>query len=80
MVEDLLTEVTSAPYLSRHVSAAIPVFYGYLFFVCFSSFVHASVTDPGVRFETSQRSDYFEVWAKGRNLDTTSQSSPPGCS
>ncbi|KAL8687944.1 MAG: hypothetical protein Q9218_006019 [Villophora microphyllina] len=39
---------SSAPYLSRHVSAAVPVFYAYLFFICISSFIHASVTDPGI--------------------------------
>lgn len=38
----------SGPYLSRHVSPVIPVFYAYLFFLCLSSFIHASVTDPGV--------------------------------
>ncbi|KAL8733601.1 MAG: hypothetical protein Q9166_002010 [cf. Caloplaca sp. 2 TL-2023] len=47
-VPSILFLAYSAPYLSRHVSAAIPVFYAYHFFVCFSSFVHASVTDPGI--------------------------------
>ncbi|KAL8862309.1 MAG: hypothetical protein Q9178_001318 [Gyalolechia marmorata] len=48
LVPSILFFACSAPYLSRHVSAAIPVIYAYLFFVCFSSFVHASVTDPGI--------------------------------
>ncbi|KAI4263169.1 MAG: hypothetical protein L6R42_001672 [Xanthoria sp. 1 TBL-2021] len=48
LVPSILFFACSAPYLSRHVSAAIPVFYAYLFLICFSSFVHASVTDPGI--------------------------------
>ncbi|KAL8738043.1 MAG: hypothetical protein Q9181_001111 [Wetmoreana brouardii] len=40
--------VSSAPYLSHHVSPAIPIFYAYLFFICTSSFIHASLTDPGI--------------------------------
>ncbi|KAL8656640.1 MAG: hypothetical protein Q9226_002596 [Calogaya cf. arnoldii] len=48
LVPSILFFACSAPYLSRHISAAIPVFYAYLFFICFSSFVHASVTDPGI--------------------------------
>ena len=39
------------PYLSQHVSPAVPFFFAYLFFICISSFVHASVTDPGVSLE-----------------------------
>ena len=38
----------SAPWLWRHVSPAIPILYAYIFVVCMSSFIHASVTDPGV--------------------------------
>ncbi|KAL8772049.1 MAG: hypothetical protein Q9209_002715 [Squamulea sp. 1 TL-2023] len=48
LLPSILFFACSAPYLSRHVSAAIPVLYAYLFFICFSSFVHASVTDPGI--------------------------------
>ncbi|KAL8820969.1 MAG: hypothetical protein Q9223_000923 [Gallowayella weberi] len=48
LVPSILFFAFSAPYLSSHVSAAIPVLYAYLFFVCFSSFIHASVTDPGI--------------------------------
>lgn len=36
------------PYLSDKASPAVPFFFAYLFFVCISSFIHASVTDPGV--------------------------------
>ncbi|KIX07258.1 uncharacterized protein Z518_01911 [Rhinocladiella mackenziei CBS 650.93] len=40
--------VYSAPWLWHHVSPAIPIVFAYLFFVCLSSFVHASVVDPGI--------------------------------
>ncbi|KAL4805498.1 DHHC palmitoyltransferase-domain-containing protein [Aspergillus unguis] len=38
----------SAPWLWHNISPAIPVVFGYLFYLCFSSFVHASVVDPGI--------------------------------
>ena len=38
----------SGPWLWHHVSPAIPIIYAYLFCVCMSSFIHASVSDPGV--------------------------------
>ncbi|KAK1141615.1 Eukaryotic peptide chain release factor GTP-binding subunit [Aspergillus melleus] len=38
----------SAPWLWHHISPAIPILFAYLFFVCFSSFIHASVVDPGI--------------------------------
>lgn len=44
----ILFLVYSGPYLSQHVSPALPFFFAYLFFICISSFVHASVTDPGI--------------------------------
>lgn len=39
----------SAPWLWHNISPALPITFGYLFFVCMSSFIHASVSDPGVR-------------------------------
>ncbi|KAJ5738373.1 hypothetical protein N7493_001528 [Penicillium malachiteum] len=38
----------SAPWLWHNVSPAIPILFAYVFYVCFSSFVHASVVDPGI--------------------------------
>lgn len=38
----------SAPWLWHNVSPAIPITFAYLAFICMSSFVHASVADPGV--------------------------------
>jgi palmitoyltransferase ZDHHC9/14/18 len=39
---------TSAPWLWHNISPAIPIVYAYVFYICISSFVHASVSDPGV--------------------------------
>ncbi|QSS54011.1 palmitoyltransferase erf2 [Histoplasma capsulatum var. duboisii H88] len=38
----------SAPWLWRNASPAIPIIFAYLFLLCFSSFIHASVVDPGI--------------------------------
>ncbi|KAL8944276.1 MAG: hypothetical protein Q9216_000571 [Gyalolechia sp. 2 TL-2023] len=48
LTPSILFFACSGPYLSHHVSPAIPVLYAYLFFICISSFIHASVTDPGI--------------------------------
>lgn len=38
----------SGPWLWLHVSPAIPIIFAYLFLIVISSFIHASVTDPGI--------------------------------
>ncbi|KAL2866042.1 palmitoyltransferase ERF2 [Aspergillus lucknowensis] len=38
----------SGPWLWHHISPAIPIVFAYLFYLCFSSFIHASVVDPGI--------------------------------
>ncbi|KAJ5624572.1 hypothetical protein N7510_000881 [Penicillium lagena] len=38
----------SAPWLWHNISPAIPICFAYVFYLCFSSFVHASVVDPGI--------------------------------
>ncbi|KAF2805335.1 palmitoyltransferase erf2 [Mytilinidion resinicola] len=38
----------SAPWLWHHVSPAIPIVFAYIFLICMSSFLHASLTDPGI--------------------------------
>lgn len=48
VVPCVLFFVFSAPWLWHNVSPAIPITFAYLAFVCMSSFIHASVTDPGV--------------------------------
>ncbi|RMD39477.1 hypothetical protein DV735_g5659, partial [Chaetothyriales sp. CBS 134920] len=40
--------IFSAPYLWHHVSPAVPITFAYLFFLCLSSFFHASFVDPGI--------------------------------
>lgn len=38
----------SAPWLWQNVSPAIPLVFAYLFFICLSSFLRASLVDPGI--------------------------------
>ncbi|KAL5049859.1 Palmitoyltransferase erf2 [Aspergillus fruticulosus] len=38
----------SGPWIWRNISPGIPVLFAYVFYLCFSSFIHASVIDPGV--------------------------------
>ncbi|KAI9819185.1 MAG: Eukaryotic peptide chain release factor GTP-binding subunit [Pycnora praestabilis] len=38
----------SAPWLWLNVCPAIPILFAYIFMICLSSFVHASVSDPGI--------------------------------
>ncbi|KAI1950335.1 Eukaryotic peptide chain release factor GTP-binding subunit [Ophidiomyces ophidiicola] len=38
----------SAPWLWHHVSPAIPILFSYVFFLTVSSFLHASLVDPGI--------------------------------
>ncbi|TKX24565.1 hypothetical protein C1H76_3174 [Elsinoe australis] len=40
--------VFSAPYLWRVASPAIPILFAYVFYICLSSFLHASFSDPGI--------------------------------
>ncbi|KAI2463588.1 zf-DHHC-domain-containing protein [Annulohypoxylon bovei var. microspora] len=44
----ILFFVFSASYLWHHVSPAVPIFFAYLFYICMSSFLHASGSDPGI--------------------------------
>ncbi|KAJ8124696.1 hypothetical protein O1611_g8944 [Lasiodiplodia mahajangana] len=37
-----------APYLWLHLSPAVPIIFAYIFVISFSSFLRASVTDPGI--------------------------------
>ncbi|KAI9740135.1 MAG: Eukaryotic peptide chain release factor GTP-binding subunit [Claussenomyces sp. TS43310] len=40
--------IFSAPWLWHHISPAIPIVFAYIFYICISSFIHASVSDPGI--------------------------------
>jgi palmitoyltransferase ZDHHC9/14/18 len=48
VIPAVLFFVFCAPWLWHNISPAIPVTFGYLFFICVSSFLHASVSDPGI--------------------------------
>ncbi|KAI9842352.1 MAG: Eukaryotic peptide chain release factor GTP-binding subunit [Thelocarpon superellum] len=48
IVPGVLFLAISGPWLAQNVSLALPILFGYLFLICLSSFVHASVTDPGI--------------------------------
>jgi palmitoyltransferase ZDHHC9/14/18 len=51
--------IFEAPWLWKNISPAIPITVAYLTFICVSSFIHASVSDPGVssKFPKSTRID-----------------------
>jgi len=48
VVPGVLFFVFSAPWLWYNISPAVPITFGYLFYICLSSFIHASLSDPGV--------------------------------
>jgi palmitoyltransferase ZDHHC9/14/18 len=48
LVPGVLFFIFSAPWLWYNISPAIPLVFAYVFYICFSSFIHASVSDPGV--------------------------------
>ncbi|KAJ4523545.1 Eukaryotic peptide chain release factor GTP-binding subunit [Exophiala dermatitidis] len=48
VLPSVLFFVFSASWLWHHVSPAIPIIFAYIFFLCLSSFVHASLVDPGI--------------------------------
>ena len=45
--------IFSAPWLWYNISPAIPIIFAYVFYICMSSFIHASVSDPGVSDPTA---------------------------
>jgi palmitoyltransferase ZDHHC9/14/18 len=48
VIPSVLFFIFSAPWLWRNISPGIPIAYAYVFYICMSSFIHASVTDAGV--------------------------------
>ncbi|KAH8590255.1 DHHC palmitoyltransferase-domain-containing protein [Bisporella sp. PMI_857] len=40
--------IFSASWLWHNVSPAIPIAFGYLYYICLSSFIHGSFSDPGI--------------------------------
>lgn len=58
VVPMVLFFVFSAYELWYFVSPAVPIIFAYLSFICLSSFLHASLTDPGVSLSFTQSSDW----------------------
>jgi len=48
ILPSVLYFIFSAPWLWHNISPAIPIIYAYIFYLCLSSFIHGSVSDPGV--------------------------------
>ncbi|RFU24373.1 hypothetical protein B7463_g11958, partial [Scytalidium lignicola] len=48
ILPSILFFVFSAPWLWHNISPAIPIVFAYLFYICMSSFFHASTSDPGI--------------------------------
>ncbi|KAK9777342.1 putative DHHC palmitoyltransferase-domain-containing protein [Seiridium cardinale] len=48
LLPGVLFFVFSAPYLWHEVSPAVPIIFAYIFYICMSSFLHASGSDPGI--------------------------------
>ena len=48
LVPSALFFAYSSPWLWHNISPAIPILFAYVFYVCFSSFMHASIVDPGI--------------------------------
>ena len=71
IIPSVLFFVFSAPWLWHHISPAIPIVYGYVFYISLSSFIHASVSDPGV---SPQCPLYLRLGLT--NLDIATEPSP----
>ncbi|KAJ9134508.1 Palmitoyltransferase [Coniochaeta hoffmannii] len=44
----ILFFIFSAPWLWHNISPAIPIVFAYIMYICVSSFIHASTSDPGI--------------------------------
>jgi palmitoyltransferase ZDHHC9/14/18 len=59
LLPGVLFFVFSAPWLWHNISPAVPIVFAYIYYICLSSFVHASTSDPGVC--TPQNSIFTDV-------------------
>lgn len=48
VIPGILFFIFSAPWIWHNISPAIPITFAYTFYISISSFIHASVTDPGI--------------------------------
>lgn len=77
VIPGVLFLVFSAPDLWHLVSPAIPIIFAYVFLICFSSFLHASVSNPGVRYiSTTMQSLLREAGADFTSTDPPTQPPP----
>lgn len=81
IVPCVLFFVFSAPWLWHNVSPAMPVTFAYVFYICVSSFFHASLTDPGVSFAVRAYShSRSSLWLLQLTLpDPSAQPAPVSC-
>ncbi|KAK3996998.1 putative palmitoyltransferase [Cladorrhinum sp. PSN332] len=69
VIPGILFFIFSASWLWHNVSPAIPIAFGYLYYICVSSFLHASASDPGIlprnlhQFPPPEESD--DPWRPG---------------
>nr|CAG4643036.1 EOG090X01OT [Ilyocryptus agilis] len=69
VIPGILFFIFSASWLWHNVSPAIPITFGYLYYICVSSFLHASASDPGIlprnvhRFPPPEAND--DPWRPG---------------
>ncbi|KAI1003688.1 Palmitoyltransferase erf2 [Podosphaera aphanis] len=48
IIPSIVFFVFSAPWIWHNISPAIPITFGYITYLCISSFLHASMSDPGI--------------------------------
>ncbi|ORY67288.1 palmitoyltransferase ERF2 [Pseudomassariella vexata] len=48
VIPGVLFFIFSAEYLWYNISPALPIVFGYIYYICVSSFLHASGSDPGI--------------------------------
>jgi palmitoyltransferase ZDHHC9/14/18 len=73
VIPAVLFFIFSAPWLWYNISPAIPITFAYVFFICMSSFLHASASDPGVCSSTTKG---CETSSANPALDSTPEPSP----
>jgi len=60
-IQLLIGVCSRAPWLWHNVSPAIPIFFAYFVFICISSLIHASVTNPGVRLFSMTQTIFTDI-------------------
>lgn len=69
VIPGILFFIFSAPWIWANISPAIPITFAYVYYICTSSFLHASASDPGIlprnlhRFPPPEEND--DPWRQG---------------